>query len=524
MPFDYKKPGVYVEESLLVNTADTAAANSVALFVGAAGTGPVDNPVRCSTWSDYVLNFGGFDTIASNTGASTILTYLPYAVYSYFQNGGRPCYVQRAVGTTAGAAATRTVTNGATPTPTTAFVVTARSVGTAGNDLSVTLESVATGVFNFTVYKEGSVIERFTYLSMTGTIDGTRRLDSVINDPYSGSTLVRITSFNSAITPAALTTATALAGGTNPAVPASSNYSTAAISAVNKIEGPIIVNLVGYTTDVNNVGSYVAPETVSSTTFSDRGDVFVINDNVSPRAYGQTSTQYKSQITSTLSQYSGDSYVASYTPWIIIPDPTTAGATITVPPGGAVAGVISRVDSTIGVFRAPAGILASVTNAVGVDTKYTDSELGDLNSANINVVRPVAGSGVSIMGARTRKAYGADRYISGRRTLIYVKESLRRSTQFALFENNDQRLWTQLSMTAERLLRPLWEAGGLRGASASEAYYIKCDSTINTPAVISSGEVRMEVGVALEYPAEFIVIRVTQYESGGFAAEVQPQG
>ena len=95
---------------------------------------------------------------------------------------------------------------------------------------------------------------------------------------------------------------------------------------------------------------------------------------------------------------------------------------------------------------------------------------------------------------------------------------------FALFENNDQRLWTQLRMTAERLLRPLWEAGGLRGNNAAEAYYIKCDATINTPATIAAGEVRMEIGVALEYPAEFIVIRVTQFESGGFTAQVQPQG
>jgi phage tail sheath protein FI len=125
------------------------------------------------------------------------------------------------------------------------------------------------------------------------------------------------------------------------------------------------------------------------------------------------------------------------------------------------------------------------------------------------------------MGARTRKEYGVDRYVSARRTLIYIKESLRRSTQYAMFENNDSRLWNQLIATAERFLRPVWEQGGLRGTSAREAFYIKCDSTINTPAVIASGEVRMEIGVALEYPAEFIVIRVSQYESGGFTAEVQ---
>lgn len=601
MPFDYRKPGVYVEESLLVNSADTATATSVALFVGPAGTGPTSGPIRCQTWSDYVLNFGSFEEISDpeNPG-TTVTSYLPYAVYSYFQNGGRPAYIQRAIGESEGDVASYDVTDGTaisatvssvaatsnvvtitttsahnfnegqtvaisgmdaefngthvitgTPTsakftfalttddlettsssgtavisPQVAFTVEAASVGVAGNSLAIAISTVdsVNDVFNMSVLKDGVEVERFQYLTMTGDTPGTRRADTAVNDPYSGSTLVRLTGVNTNVVPADLTSATPLTGGTDPSLPSSSNYPSSAQDAVAKIEGPIIVNLVGYTPDKDDPSVYVAPGTVSSTSFPDRGDVFVINDNVPRRLYGQTATQYKSQINSVLSQNGGDSYVASYTPWIIVPDPRQAGATITIPPGGSVAGVMSRIDSTIGVFRAPAGIVASITNAVGVDTKYTDSELGDLNSANINVIRPVQGVGVAIMGARTRKIYGADRYISARRTLIYIKESIRRSTQFALFENNDQRLWSQLIMTAERLLRPLWEAGGLRGANATEAYYIKCDETINTPSVIASGEVRMELGVALEYPAEFIVVRVTQYESGGFAAEVQPRG
>jgi phage tail sheath protein FI len=126
------------------------------------------------------------------------------------------------------------------------------------------------------------------------------------------------------------------------------------------------------------------------------------------------------------------------------------------------------------------------------------------------------------MGGRTRKTFGADRYVSARRTLIYIKEVVRRSTQFAVFENNDQRLWASLRMSAERILRPLWEAGGLKGSNTNEAYYIRCDDTINTPSVIQSGEVRMELGVALQYPAEFVIIRLTQYDQGSFTAEVQP--
>ena len=210
------------------------------------------------------------------------------------------------------------------------------------------------------------------------------------------------------------------------------------------------------------------------------------------------------------------SYAASYAPWIVVGDPSTGnGGTVTIPPGGAVAGIFARTDATQGVYKSPAGIQANITNAVGVDVVWSDTELGALNSTNhINVIRPLAGSGICVMGARTNKRFNADRYISARRTLIYLKESLRNSTEFAVFENNDERLWARLRATADRVLRPVWANGGLRGNTADDAYYIVCDSTINTPAIIASGEVRMEIGVALEYPAEFVVIRISQFESG----------
>jgi phage tail sheath protein FI len=295
------------------------------------------------------------------------------------------------------------------------------------------------------------------------------------------------------------------------------------------VEGPIALNIVGYLNDASKADSGEAAAawvgtTIPSSFFTDRQDVFVINDNAPPRSPNQSSSSYKSLImnSSALGANLGDSYSASYGPWIIIPNPQRVGTTISIPPGGGVAGVMARIDATIGVFRAPAGVIAGVSNAVGVQTKFTDTELGDLNANNVNMIRPVIGAGIAIMGARTRKSYGADRYVSPRRTLIYIKEVLKRSTQFAVFENNDQRLWAALRMSADRILRPLWEAGGLRGNNPSEAYFIRCDDTINTPTVIQSGEVRMEVGVALEYPAEFIIIRVTQFDRASFTSEVQP--
>jgi hypothetical protein len=547
MPVSYRRPGVYLEESLLVNSADTASTFTVSCFIGAAIQGPLNNPVRVDSWSDYVTMFGNFDPIQPPGSAPVppkALSYLPFAVYSFFQSGGRTAWIIRAAPTAQvdqGTPALITV-NGAdaAETPLVAFRVSAASAGTWGNKLKYNLGRQSTvgvapnasDVFVLQVLLTNAdgndeVVETFGGLSVAGDVPGTRRVDVVINDPNSGSGYIRIdqVAINQG-QPVPTTNPVALAGGIDPKLPDSSSL-VAAAALVGGIEGPVVVNIVGYHSDISQIDSSTSATTyvtatVPSSTWTDRSDIFVVNDSAPPRLPNQTSAAYKSSIQTTLGANTGDSYCASYTPWIIVPHPTRVGATVTIPPAGGVMGVMARVDATVGVFRAPAGVIAAISNAVGVQTKFTDTEQGDLNSQSINVIRSVVGSGICVMGARTRKTYGADRYVSARRTLIYIKEVLRRTTQFAVFENNDQLLWSSLRMAADRILRPLWEAGGLKGANAAEAYYLRCDGTLNTPAVIASGEVHMEVGVALQYPAEFVIIRLTQYDRGTYTTEVTP--
>jgi len=699
MPIYYRRPGVYLEESLLVNPADTASTFTVAVFVGAADQGPLNAPTRVDSWSDYVTAFGGFDPIqpppiadplnvtsslggntfanlaalkadptygdahypgvtgaamtpgqyvilgdnsrASSTkiGAAAVwvagpmsdvslvnvpgftgtlaqlkahatfgdthyngpaftpgqyvvisdapnkaytaavgatsswvttgggvmpgtpavtgpstapkaLSYLPFAVYSFFQNGGRTAYIVRAgpVSTTDQGMAATVKVNGVAAAPLTSFAITALSTGTWGNSIKYNLATQSTigtvgdpasqTVFALQVLVTNSdgfdeVVETFGGLSVTGSIAGTRRVDATVNDPSSGSQYISISQVNeSQPAPVPTTNAVPLAGGIDPKMPAQGDL-VAAAAVVDKVEGPIIFNIVGYHTDMSKIGTpetvkfdsgaanYISA-TVPSATWPNRSDIFVLNDSAPPRKPNESSSSYKAAIATILGANSGDSYCASYAPWLIVPHPSKVGTTVEIPPGGAAMGVTARIDATVGVFRAPAGVIAGVSNGVGVSTKFTDTEQGDLNAQSINVIRSVTGAGICVMGARTRKTYGADRYVSARRTLIFIKEVMKRSTQFAVFENNDQRLWSALTMAADRILRPLWEAGGLKGASSAEAYYIRCDDTINTPAVIASGEVRMEIGVALQYPAEFVVIRLTQFDQGTFTTEVQP--
>jgi hypothetical protein len=547
---NYRRPGVYMEETLLAAASDTSSANSVACFVGLAPKGPANTPVFVANWGDFVANFGGFERIADPDNAGKYAkSYLPYSVYMYFQNGGNGAYIVRALPSVSqGTAATKVVagvafTDGTTPVAS-GFTLTAKSTGLWGNGIGYALRigqtvgatPITDVVFTLQITQtqtDGSidVLETFSSLSIAGTVAGTRPYAEVINDIRSGSRYVTVTpdATNGAkFKPAETTTPVLLTGGVNPDLPATGDLKAAAVAGVGVLEGPILLNIAGYINDDTKVettgwaSAYVGGTCAPVTDWPDRQDVFFVNDTCPPRESGTTPTSYigASFTSNSTIKANTDSFTAAYAPWLLIPSPNQSSGIVAVPPGGAVIGIMSRIDTTVGVFRAPAGVIAGVSGAVGVQTKFTDTQQGDLNNEGVNIIRPVTGAGIAVMGARTRKSYGADRYVSGRRTLIYVAESLRRSTQFAVFENNDERLWSAMRMTAERILRPLWSAGGLRGGNAAEAYFVRCDSSVNTPSVIASGEVRMETGVALEYPAEFVVIRLTQFERGLVTTEV----
>ena len=115
------------------------------------------------------------------------------------------------------------------------------------------------------------------------------------------------------------------------------------------------------------------------------------------------------------------------------------------------------------------------------------------------------------MGARTLKAGYVDKYVPVRRTLIYLRKSLTDLSQFALFEPNDAALWRRINSSFSSFLTGFWAQGGLTGGSPNQAYYVKVDSSNNPQASIDNGEVHIEIGVALQRPAEFVIIKIGQF-------------
>jgi hypothetical protein len=218
------------------------------------------------------------------------------------------------------------------------------------------------------------------------------------------------------------------------------------------------------------------------------------------------------------------SRAAVYYPHVYIKDPIgRSGASIRkVGPSGAVAGLYLYTDRLSGPFKAPAGIGTKITDAIALERAFSSKDLDNLNtgvdSTNstdgnnvVNAVRNIPGAGVVVMGGRTLKQDGtANRYVSMRRSLTYIETRLKDIAGFAVFENNTEILWARLITALGAFLNEYRNQGGLRGTTVDESFYIKCDNENNTAGTIQAGEVHIEVGVALEYPAEFVVINLSQ--------------
>jgi len=205
---------------------------------------------------------------------------------------------------------------------------------------------------------------------------------------------------------------------------------------------------------------------------------------------------------------------AIYFPRLLQANPLRDGQEEAFAPCGAVAGLFARTDSNRGVWKAPAGLEATLVNAPKLSVPLTDLENGRLNMLGINCMRTMAGAGRVVWGSRTR--VGDDRlasewkYVPVRRTALFIEESLFRGTHWVVFEPNDEPLWASIRLNVGAFMQRLFRQGAFQGASPREAYFVKCDSETTTQADIDLGIVNILVGFAPLKPAEFVVIKLQQ--------------
>jgi uncharacterized protein len=202
------------------------------------------------------------------------------------------------------------------------------------------------------------------------------------------------------------------------------------------------------------------------------------------------------------------SYAAFYYPWVCARDPSTQ-RDILLPPCGFVAGMCARVDAQRGPWKAPAN--EPLRAATGLERTLDAAQSASLDAAGINVFRALPGQGVTLWGARTASDDPEWRYVNIRRYAAFLEQSIADGLQWAVFEPNNEQLWSAVSRTVEDFLLANWQSGGLAGKTPAEAYFVRCDRTTMTQQDIDNGRLICEVGVAVVRPAEFVIFRIGQW-------------
>jgi uncharacterized protein len=507
MPIAPTFPGVYIEEIPSGVRSITGVATAVTAFIGRAVRGPTDEPVTITSFADYERTFGGLALASS----------MSFAVRDFYLNGGGQAIIIR-VHNEATAAALNLPTGA--PAPNDVLALLASSPGAWGNALRATVDHntkapTNTNLFNLAISEGGGASETFLNVSIVATdarylprvLEQSSALVRVAKDAATGKD--RVPNVRPSVTPPATPT---------PAVQNSGSDGT-----------PLTITTV-LGSQPNKTGLYAL----------EKADLFnllcippyLADGNVNPTVVGEAAKYCETRRAMLLVDPPSEwktpeqaiagleavgtrsKNAAVFFPRLRQPNPLRENQLDDFAPCGAVAGIMARTDAQRGVWKASAGLDATLIGTAALTAKLTDAENGRLNPRGINCLRSFPVIGHVVWGARTLE--GADqlasewKYIPVRRLALFVEESLYRGTQFVVFEPNDETLWAQIRLNIGAFMQNLFQQGAFAGKTPAEAYFVKCDKETTTQNDINQGIVNIVIGFAPLKPAEFVILKFQQ--------------
>lgn len=507
MPISPTYPGVYIEEVPSGIRTITGVATSITAFIGRARRGPGDEPTRIQSFSDYERIFGRL--WAEST--------MSYAVSHYFLHGGTDALIVR-VHNGAGTA-TLTLPAGAET-----LTLAATSPGAWGNNLKATVDHETrdkdelapdTHLFNLKIEEldpdTGEAVAAETFLNVSSSEASARFVSKVLE--YE-SQLVEIQGVVPAVRPdAAAAPANNDGADGNPLTDAQLTGDPTLRTGIYALDKADLFNLLCIPPPTRGQDTGVDTTLAKAAAYCKTHRALLIVD---PGSAWTTVAAAESGVNDVRSKLGNTlaGNAAVYFPHLKMADPLKENRTATFVPCGAIAGIFARTDSQRGVWKAPAGLEASLAGVRELSYKLSNAENGKLNPLGLNCLRTFPVYGNVVWGARTLA--GADRlasewkYVPVRRLTLYIEESLYRGTQWVVFEPNDEPLWAQIRLNVSAFMQNLFRQGAFQGTSPRDAYFVKCDRETTTRNDIDRGVVNILVGFAPLKPAEFVIIRIQQ--------------
>jgi len=508
MPITPTYPGVYIEEIPSGVRTITGVATSITAFIGRAWRGPVNEPITINSYADYERIFGGLWVESS----------MSYAVRDFYLNGGSQAIIVRL--DKDGNAATLNLPTDAAP-PNNFLPLTAANVGEWGNELSAavdhqTKDTEDDSLFNLTIFHSNGETEEFLNVSIDNA--NPRYLPKVLEQ---SSALVRVDKdpqddwivpeVRPNVTPTETPPIAAIAGsGTNGDTLTNTELSGSQSkkTGLYALEKADLFNLLCIPPYVIN-GDIDSTLITAAATYCEKRRAMLLID---PPTSWTDKEAAKAGINAGVGTTSKNACITY--PRVMAYNPLRDNQIEDFVPCGAVAGIFARTDAQRGVWKAPAGLEATLNGVPALSVNLTDAENGELNPLGINCLRSFPGVGRVVWGSRTLQ--GADRlasewkYIPVRRLTLFLEESLYRGTQWVVFEPNDEPLWAQIRLNIGAFMNNLFRQGAFQGKSPREAYFVKCDKETTTQNDIDRGIVNIIVGFAPLKPAEFVIIKFQQ--------------
>jgi len=545
---EYLSPGVYVEEIEMGAKSIEGVSTSTAGFLGKTERGPI-KPLLITSFPEYERIYGGFLNDS----------YLTYAVDGFFRNGGKRCYVARIIGKRSTVASLSL--NGSSASKD--IVVQSKGHGDWGNNIFVKISPASLDKRDRTLFKmeikyfkkstsrvtdtkQGDIEETYDNLSPNQKSD-----DHYTRAVNSASQLVNLIPISSSRPRD--TDWQPLSDGTDDGIASNTTVTSASskpsedskkdkkedkvvvrstkdweISSTDydgyefKIDDPLTGELVEiirtgllgfeYVTDISIIN---APD--ENKVSSLRGSIVAHCEKMKDRfAIIQCSRNDATNIGDLFPDLDSK-YAGLYMPWINVSDPLTNAQKL-IPSGGHIAGIYARSDIERGVHKAPAN--ETVRGVTSLQVQINKGQQDVLNPKGINVIRSFPGRGSILWGARTVSTDPNWKYVNVRRLFIFLEKSIERSTQWVVFEPNNERLWSRVKATLVGFLTDIWRSGALMGTTAEEAFFVKCDRTTMTQNDIDNGRLIVVIGVAPTKPAEFVIFRIAQTKSGSAVEEI----
>jgi len=456
---NYKTPGVYVEETTKFPPSVAQVETAIPAFIGYTEKGPKNEPSRITSMLEYEALFGKAKnetfSLAIEDGAVAVSGTMSsfkmyYAMQMYFANGGGPCYIVSA-NTFTSAGANNSVINN-----------------------TVKVEELNAGLATLEKEDEPTLI--------------------VFPDAETLSTTDACTVYGNALDQAEMMKDRFVI------MDVSGSASDPVADFRNKLGAGTSGKRLKY-----GAAYYPKLETVLSYSFEDK-EVNVTSlkekntsGDLVPVAIpnGENNLVWLKKNRSALYNLAKDAI---------------GSKRVVMAPSSSIAGVYAKVDSTSGVFKAPANV--GLNYVVEPVVKLSPDDLDNLNvdpssGKSVNAIRTFTGKGTMVWGARTLDGNSNEwRYVSVRRFFNMVEESVKKATERFVFEANTANTWVKVQAMIENFLNEQWKDGALAGSKPEEAYYVSVglNKTMSAQDILE-GRMIIEVGMAAVRPAEFIVVR-----------------